>query len=93
MNCIDRRARVRGRKNWRCGRPWKDVVPCSLISTVEERAESRTQTAWKESPCRKPRKAVSKIRLLKTQSQVHEKVRGIPEGSCEEGDVDEQSPQ
>ena len=68
MSCIDRWAQVRGRKKWRRGRPWKDVVTCSLILAVEERAESSTQTAWKESPCRKPRNAALKIRFLKTQT-------------------------
>lgn len=43
-SCISRWAQVRGRKNWRRGRLWKDVVTCSLISAAEERAESRTQT-------------------------------------------------
>lgn len=44
MSCVIGWAQVRGRKNWRCGRLWKDVVTCSLISAAEERAESRIQT-------------------------------------------------
>ena len=50
MSCISGWAQVRGRKNWRCGRLWKDVVTCSLISAAEERAESNLKAFSLQEP-------------------------------------------